>query len=193
MLSRRGFTLIELLIVIAIILILIAIALPNFLSAQVRAKITRNYADMRSVATALEAYRGDYQQYISGVINKTPGNFKSYLQRLVPLTTPVKYMSIVPDDIFNGNGEQPPYNEFRTFDYFLYDDLAQGALIEFYDIQGRMIRAPYQMRGWGPDRDNDRFSGARLSPPQGPIPYNPTNGTDSNGDLKYFGGRGYQF
>lgn len=39
--NRPGFTLIELLIVIAIILILIAIALPNFLEAQIRAKVTK--------------------------------------------------------------------------------------------------------------------------------------------------------
>lgn len=52
--NRRnaGFTLIELLIVIAIILILIAIALPNFLEAQLRAKITRATANMRTLETA---------------------------------------------------------------------------------------------------------------------------------------------
>jgi len=56
----KGFTLIELLIVIAIILILIAIALPNFLAAQARAKVTREQADMRTIATAIESLRIDY-------------------------------------------------------------------------------------------------------------------------------------
>ena len=46
--ARRGFTLIELLIVIAIILILIAIALPNFLEAQERARVTRAKAELRN-------------------------------------------------------------------------------------------------------------------------------------------------
>ncbi len=55
-----GFTLIELLIVIAIILILIAIALPNFLAAQARSKVVRERADMRSIATAIESLRVDY-------------------------------------------------------------------------------------------------------------------------------------
>src|SRR3990172_1409221 len=57
MLKRiKGFTLIELLIVIAIILILIAIALPNFLEAQIRARVTKAYGEMRSLSTALFDY-----------------------------------------------------------------------------------------------------------------------------------------
>ena len=59
--GRRGFTLIELLIVIAIILILIAIALPNFLEAQIRAKVVNAKANLRTIQTALEAYATDYQ------------------------------------------------------------------------------------------------------------------------------------
>jgi type II secretion system protein G len=61
--NRQGFTLIELLIVIAIILILIAIALPNFLDAQIRAKITKCEAEMRGLAQALESYRTDWPRY----------------------------------------------------------------------------------------------------------------------------------
>jgi prepilin-type N-terminal cleavage/methylation domain-containing protein len=56
---KKAFTLIELLIVIAIIAILALIAIPNFLEAQARANISRVKADMRSVATAIEAYTVD--------------------------------------------------------------------------------------------------------------------------------------
>ena len=59
----KGFTLIELLIVIAIILILIAIALPNFLEAQIRAKVTKALGEIRSIDTAMAAYYLDWNVY----------------------------------------------------------------------------------------------------------------------------------
>jgi prepilin-type N-terminal cleavage/methylation domain-containing protein len=59
----RAFTLIELLIVVAIIAILAAIAVPNFLEAQTRAKVARVQNDMRVMATALEMYRTDHNSY----------------------------------------------------------------------------------------------------------------------------------
>ena len=59
----RGFTLIELLIVVAIIAILALIAVPNFLEAQTRAKVSRVRADMRSLATGQEAYMVDWNSY----------------------------------------------------------------------------------------------------------------------------------
>jgi prepilin-type N-terminal cleavage/methylation domain-containing protein len=72
---KKGFTLIELLIVVAIIAILAAIAVPNFLEAQVRAKVSRCKSDLRSMATAIESYYVDNNTYpVSGAAASPTAN-----------------------------------------------------------------------------------------------------------------------
>jgi len=101
-----AFTLIELLIVVAIIAILAAIAVPNFLEAQVRAKISRARTDMRSVATALESYRVDNNQYPftddlpdpDGISGTTRAS--DTLTTPNRITTPIAYISSHPEDVF---------------------------------------------------------------------------------------------
>ncbi len=61
--KQKGFTLIELLIVVAIIGIIVAIAIPNLLNAIQRAKQKRTMGDMRSAGTAAEAYAVDFNHY----------------------------------------------------------------------------------------------------------------------------------
>jgi general secretion pathway protein G len=61
--KETGFTLIELLIVVAIIGIIAAIAIPNLLNAIDRSKQKRTMADMRSIGTACEEYAIDNNFY----------------------------------------------------------------------------------------------------------------------------------
>lgn len=99
---RQGFTLIELLIVVAIIAILAAIAVPNFLQAQTRSKISRVKSDLRTLTTALEAYYVDANTYVPGnhwgVGGARPSipNDPLVLERL---STPIAYLSqaLLPD------------------------------------------------------------------------------------------------
>jgi len=94
-----GFTLIELLIVVAIIAILAAIAVPNFLEAQLRSKISRVKADMRTLATGIEAYAVDNQAYpwMSGIPAWHPNKQtnRDGIHFVTCLTTPIAYLTTV--------------------------------------------------------------------------------------------------
>ena len=61
--NRKGFTLIELLIVVVIIGILAAIAIPKFAATKDKAKLASVKTDVRNLMTAEEAYFSDYATY----------------------------------------------------------------------------------------------------------------------------------
>ena len=63
-----GFTLIELLLVVVIIGILAAIAIPKFAATKEQAYVADMKSDLRNLATAQEAYAGDYNAYYGGAV-----------------------------------------------------------------------------------------------------------------------------
>ena len=185
-LRPSGFTLIELLIVIAIILILIGIALPNFLEAQMRAKVVRAQADLKSLVTALEGYQVEYRQYLDLWQTRNwgsgydPNSITSH--RLLPLTTPIKFMTAIPPEAFDLSREIPGFQA---------DTYAYGSQVS-YDKEGEFWRAMhdrklkfrYCIRSIGPDR---KFNIIEPVFPDLILPYTPTNGTKSRGDISFWG------
>ncbi len=196
--TKRAFTLIELLIVVAIIAILAAIAVPNFLEAQTRARTSRAKADMRSLATAIESYFVDWglapvPADESGVTippaTASVEGFETFMP--VSITTPISYMTVLPEDpFFRSEGELSLFH-FATRDYFV---ATEGNADEFdaflQDLNGAPLRSTfYYIMSHGPDSDHD--SPDLLENPLGAALYDPTNGTQSSGDIIYFQGRGF--
>ena len=73
--TTRGFTLIELLIVVVIIGILVAIAIPKFSNSKGRAIVSQMKSDLRNMMTAQESYIADAATYYNGPV---PGPAMAY-------------------------------------------------------------------------------------------------------------------
>jgi len=196
-----GFTLIELLIVVAIIAILAAIAVPNFLEAQTRAKVSRVKADQRSAGTALEAYCVDYNTFPE----PQPVDYSHvFVQYLTQLTTPVAYITSVQlvDPFTPKRDENVSWTwaaDFRgTYQYIYYGGWwGQACHPDF-------IRKAFIVHSYGPSRIEPHMShypylvlvdpnynpGGHYMWPASPSDclYDPTNGTKSRGGIGRCGG-----
>ena len=81
--TRKGFTLIELLIVVVIIGILAAIAIPKFANTKEKAYLASMKSDLRNMATVQEGYFSDFQAYTNGTAKNVAGTTAS-LSGFVP-------------------------------------------------------------------------------------------------------------
>ncbi len=195
-----AFTLIELLIVVAIISILAAIAIPNFLEAQTRSKVSRAKADMRTIALALETYRLDNNAYLPnrGIpienepVHTTNGHGRLRVRafRTIPLrlSTPVAYIvsSAFPDLFKHGQKDTDTGDSYHTNDptdmgltyhnLYEYVVLLNDPEVPYSDFGVR--DGHWRILSIGPDR---LFTGFHAGSTD--WKYDPTNGTASRGDI----------
>ncbi|RJP30158.1 MAG: prepilin-type N-terminal cleavage/methylation domain-containing protein [Candidatus Omnitrophota bacterium] len=196
--KRNGFTLIELLIVVGIIGILAAIAVPNYINATLKTRVTQVKLELRNLGAALQTYRIDHNIY-----PRRNSNLLFFAQYLLPdLTSPIAYLSQVnvrdpfgPVEEF----EEPTLGVESTPDRsFIPLELVKNSYtytpyINFSLIQGNPLyrREGFAVTSVGPDRQdsfivdypfpqNIRFLGASV--------YHPSNGVISSGDIGFFGG-----
>jgi len=173
--SRKyAFTLIELLVVVAIIGILAAIAVPNFMNARMRATVARMESDMKAIGDALGMYRIDNKCFFDNM----GGNPYQELRRL---TTPLAYIARIPADPFRVPNAQ--YSSVTTN----YDYTSFGP---------ERCRTDWVLHGLGPDTDEDIW-GAIIGPsaPEDfkKMLYNPSNGIVSSGDVIHNSWHGLSF
>jgi len=195
--------LIELLIVVAIIAILAAIAVPNFLEAQTRAKIARAKEDIRTMVTALETYHIDYNKYLPAITNSDLQQHNNATSPLATtnnpaysvmkfLSTPVSYLSSIPREgpfkafVGFGNPMETGYNYNGGSSYtdpvgsgYRDRGVAGGYFPKSYSNTDYLIFAV------GPSKiySVKQNEGSIRKPFY--VPYDATNGTVSLGDIIY--------
>ena len=193
---------IELLIVVAIIGVLAAIAVPNLLNAQVRAKVARVKSDLRSIAVATDSYRLDHNAYPWPKLGGT------YISRVIELSTPVAYLGSV--------GLQDPFNPENMQEYFEMNVPTyvwvnyRGAWATGGGTQSRYgelvneFPDGYALNSQGPDHHHSGgvhpplelmfgvYTTGSVDNVEGGNPYDriydPSNGVNSLGDIVRYGG-----
>ena len=199
--KSKGFTLIELLIVVAIIGILAAIAVPNFLNAQIRAKVARCKSDLKALGMAQEQYFLDNNRY-------------TYPFRLHPLTSPVNYIASIPVDVFapphttaNANSESGAQFTWYRYVYGFKDtswggstDLHKAHCADYYAYfppfaqrsqaeslaVARACPTAYLIKSFGPNTGKPSLAGGGNGD-DFTLRYDSSNGMVSLGDIAVFG------
>ncbi len=203
-----AFTLIELLIVVAIIGILAAIAVPNFLNARTRAKVARVQSDHRALSVALESYQIDSNGFPWPFLG---GN---HILVVYELTTPIAYLATnqFEDPFVPHNNMQELENRtlthvFPSYVYVNYRGLwGQTGCAARYGVNITSCPNGYGMTSIGPDASDSggvhwalemTLMNGEVTPGNAVVRpgmhandrvYNPSNGLYSFGDIIRSGG-----
>lgn len=171
MMKMRAFTLIELLIVVAIIGVLAAIAVPNFLQARTKTQVTRVIADMKTMDQQIRLYWLDR--------NRPPvSDYVKGKNSIVRLSTPMAYMASIPIDPYRQNSAEykSQYGDFYNYWYNEEDPSKR------YNTGG----SEWNTQGW----EIYLLSlGPGFQPETMWVTYNPTNGIISRGTIRFFSPR----
>ena len=154
--------------------LLTAIAVPNFIEAQQRSKVSLTKADMRSLATALESYYvdcNDYPAWTTGADSANKWELPSFQvstpqKKIMTLTTPIAYITSFLQDPFSKEG--------KTFSYY---SVKNGWILwslgpdQKVDLSLELIKKLYRADISQPSLDLLQYY------------YDPTNGSASGGDI----------
>ena len=181
-----------------LVVVLVAAATPNFLEAQIRQRTARAYANLATIAGALEAYRVDYDHYPGDGAQycwdgyQGPGTYpyNTYWYPPYTLTTPVAYLT--------GEDMIEPFREDATVSAlfkrirYTYVDMTWGTagtrpspstyypfLKSWYGSWYLYATGPDET--YGPYYPNSSYPGTKY--PQLLLPYDPTNGLNTAGDI----------
>lgn len=183
--DSRSFTLIELLIVVGIIVILAAIAAENYLTASIRARISRVKVEHRTLQLGIEAYRTDHnrmprmahRRYGDARFDMIGGTPVSGVMSIV-LSTPIAYVTSAHlyDPFMLKQVDAPldermyTYQTIPTYIDWNPDSEFWPAVLEFY--------GDWRLASVGPDQSFDHLFANSAQ-----LPYDPTNGIISTGNI----------